>query len=378
MKIKKSLNGLFIGLAASGVLLAGGMSVYAPAQCFAEEVEAGQDQKSSDEVIDKQNVDDDDSDKKNGANADKETKEKSNQKQSATDIAQNAEIAKIKQDITEKADGYVLYLSLLAFAMGLCGAGLALLSMSRANAVNRKWIREIDNLGKHCSSLQKQIEDLKKRLDESDTANATLQQQLSVLDLRVRKSREAEYRYEINNNAPISSDNGGVPGERRILKQQEPKLSPEEQLKQELFQEYGKIKSEYVSLISLWKGHNGPGYRKARSDFQEKYGVVEFSCINAEQRMKSNEPPVFYTVSSKGDFWAIASNACKGLFFVYPSATLSYEVQAHTTGGMKEAFDSNYRPGVQKDGDFSVDRPAFFIQDGNGWHIRNKGKLTFM
>ena len=369
MKIKKSLKGLFIGLAASGVLLAGGMSVYAPTHCYADEVVEGKELPGNGEKESNKNKD---------SNKGKDVKENSNQKLFEMLNEQKAHLEKLEDDKADKADGYVLYLSLLAFAMGLCGAGLALLSMSRANTVNRKRIREIDNLRKHCSSLQKQIEDLKKRLDESDTANATLQQQLNVLDLRARKSREAEYRYEINNNAPISSDNGWVPGERRILKQQEPKPSAEEQSQQALIQEYGKIKSEYVSLISLWKGHNGPDYRKARADFQEKYGVVEFSCINAEQRMKSNEPPVFYTVSSKGDFWAIASNACKGLFFVYPSATLSYEVQAHTTGGMKEAFDSNYRPGVQKDGDFSVDRPAFFIQDGNGWHIRNKGKLTFM
>ncbi len=154
---------------------------------------------------------------------------------------------------------------------------------------------------------------------------------------------------------------------------EEPKPSGAEFMKHE----HEGIMSEYASLMRSWRSGDQASYRRNRKAFQDKYGVVEFSCINAGQRITSNEAPIFKTVSGIGDFWAIASKVNKKIFFVYPSASLTYENQAHNTGGMKESFNSNYYPGIQSSSDFSVEKPALFVQADDEWHVWIKGKLMF-
>ncbi len=370
MKINKSLKGLFLGLAVSGVLLAGGMSAYAPAHCFAEGGQLLNRSTPSDEEFDekiKKVVDE-----KFTTGVDEKIKTAVDNK--VENIANERFKGIVEDKLNNKADWYVLYFSVLALVLGVCGTGLAIFSMDKASDANNKRIKSINKLEQRCSDLQEKIENLNKRIVELDNKNGTLQQQFNVLDSRARKSREAEYKYEINNHAPIPSDNDEFFGSRRTIgMKEEPKPSDAELMNRE----HEGIMSEYASLMRSWRSGDQASYRRNRKAFQDKYGVVEFSCTNEAQRITSNEAPIFKTNSSKGVFWAIASKVNKKIFFVYPSASLTYENQAHTTGGMKEAFNSNYYPGIQSGSDFSVEKPALFVQADDEWHVCKKGTLTF-
>ncbi len=371
MKINKSLKGLFLGLTVSGILLAGGMSAYSPAHCFADDGQSSNSSTLSAEELDekiKKVVDE-----KFKTSVDEKIKTAVNNK--VENIANERFKGIVEDELNNKADWYVLYFSALALVLGLCGTGLAVFSMDKASDAKK----QNEDIKNGCNCLQQQIDDLRNQIDASHNNNAAWSQVLEVLNSRPGKIREAENRYEINNHAPISSDNGfsgrmRKPGSTIGMKEEQ-KTSKDDLLRKE----YEGIKSEYSSLMDSWCSGDKGSYRTKRKAFQDKYGVVEFSCINAGKRMTSNEPPVFKTVdiTIKGDFWAIASKIAKGIFFVYPSASLTYENQVHSTGGMKEAFDSNYRSGAQQNMYFSVDAPAYFTQAGDEWCMGKKGKLTF-
>ena len=128
----------------------------------------------------------------------------------------------------------------------------------------------------------------------------------------------------------------------------------------------------FVDEFNALNDLSGFDARNARRQFVEKFHVQAFSCSNYEYRMTHPDtPPEFQDESSgKGTFWAIPS---KENFSVVPNLK-TYEEQYHLTGGMQEAFESNFTGG-RTYGKIQLIRPAVFAKDLNGWRIIRRGEL---
>lgn len=133
-----------------------------------------------------------------------------------------------------------------------------------------------------------------------------------------------------------------------------------------------KIKA-FVDDYNLVRRKTGFGAKTEQDAFLSRHQVRGIQCTNFQARANHPEiAPRFEDAGApqKGDFWAlfIGSN----LYAVVPNAK-PYEVNKHNTGGMKEAFDSNYDSGTYPN--IEVTKPAYFRQQGTDWTIETKGHI---
>ena len=86
--------------------------------------------------------------------------------------------------------------------------------------------------------------------------------------------------------------------------------------------------------------------KKAQDDFIRKYAVQGMKCSNYELRLSRPElEPRFVAVAMarEADYWGMPLG--NNLFAVVPSVNLVYNEECHVAGGMREAFQSNFRRG---------------------------------
>lgn len=114
----------------------------------------------------------------------------------------------------------------------------------------------------------------------------------------------------------------------------------------------------------------GLGPRNIRDAFMQNYRVVAFKCSNFEERINRPEvKPQFVTCQpSEGTLWGVPLS--DGNLAVLP-ALREYESTAHSQGGLKELFDSDYRSGSYRK--IEVTRPAIMTRDFQ--IIKKKGEL---
>ena len=135
----------------------------------------------------------------------------------------------------------------------------------------------------------------------------------------------------------------------------------------------GMFLNEYSTLSS----NNTVGYevKKARTDFIAKYKIKAFSCANFNERVyQLNLDPIFRDVVSplSGDYWAVKFSR-EDAYYVVPNPKGTYEAQLHSTGGMKEAFSSNYQGGSYEH--VEVLQTAEFSCMNGCWNILKPGKI---
>lgn len=132
------------------------------------------------------------------------------------------------------------------------------------------------------------------------------------------------------------------------------------------------INDNFIEEFNALSELTGYESRTARRNFAEKFQIQAFSCSNYEYRMTHPDAkPEFKDESSgKGTFWAIPAGE---KFFVVPNLK-TYEEQYHLTGGMQEAFASNFIGGKTYD-KIQLIKPATFAKDLNGWKILSRGEL---
>ena len=114
--------------------------------------------------------------------------------------------------------------------------------------------------------------------------------------------------------------------------------------------------------------------KKAQDDFIKLYEVQGMRCTNMQLRLSRPElEPRFVAVTPTrdADFWGMPLGS--GLFAVVPNPFLVYGEEMHTAGGMREAFNSNYRAGNTY-GRYTVKETATF-QFGTGGKVFKKGQL---
>ena len=114
--------------------------------------------------------------------------------------------------------------------------------------------------------------------------------------------------------------------------------------------------------------------KKAQDDFIKLYEVQGMRCTNMQLRLSRPElEPRFVAVTPTrdADFWGMPLG--NGLFAVVPNPFLVYGEEMHTAGGMREAFNSNYRAGNTY-GRFTVKETATF-QFGTIGKVFKRGQL---
>ena len=114
--------------------------------------------------------------------------------------------------------------------------------------------------------------------------------------------------------------------------------------------------------------------KKAQDDFIKLYEVQGMRCTNMQLRLSRPElEPRFVAVTPTrdADFWGMPLG--NNLFAVVPNPFLVYGEEMHTAGGMREAFNSNYRAGNTY-GRFTVKETATF-QFGTIGKVFKKGQL---
>ena len=114
--------------------------------------------------------------------------------------------------------------------------------------------------------------------------------------------------------------------------------------------------------------------KKAQDDFIKLYEVQGMRCTNMQLRLSRPElEPRFVAVTPTrdADFWGMPLG--NNLFAVVPNPFLVYGEEMHTAGGMREAFNSNYRAGNTY-GRFTVKEAATF-QFGTIGKVFKRGQL---
>ncbi len=114
--------------------------------------------------------------------------------------------------------------------------------------------------------------------------------------------------------------------------------------------------------------------KKAQDDFIKHYEVQGMRCTNMQLRLSRPElEPRFVAVTPTrdADFWGMPLG--NNLFAVVPNPFLVYDEEMHMAGGMREAFNSNYRVGNTY-GRFTVKEVATF-QFGTIGKVFKRGQL---
>ena len=114
--------------------------------------------------------------------------------------------------------------------------------------------------------------------------------------------------------------------------------------------------------------------KKAQDDFIKQYEVQGMRCTNMQLRLSRPElEPRFVAVTPPrdADYWGMPLG--NNLFAVVPNPFLIYGEEMHTAGGMREAFQSNYRPGSVY-GRFTVKETATF-QFGTIGKVFRRGQI---
>ena len=137
------------------------------------------------------------------------------------------------------------------------------------------------------------------------------------------------------------------------------------------------MEDEYRDFVSAYNqirssSTNYAQSQQLRKEFQNKFPILAFSCVNYQQRMNNPSlPPEFSSVETpaKAEYWAF--DLGNHTYAVVPNLK-GYEESVHEAGAMGIVYESNYRAGNSYR-NITVDRPAIFEA---GWTLRTKGKLT--
>ena len=114
--------------------------------------------------------------------------------------------------------------------------------------------------------------------------------------------------------------------------------------------------------------------KKAQDDFIRDHEVQGMRCTNMQLRHSRPElEPRFVAVTPTrdADYWGMPLG--NNLFAVVPNPFLVYGEEMHTAGGMREAFNSNYRLGNTY-GRFTIKEAAVF-QFGTIGKVFRRGQL---
>lgn len=287
------------------------------------------------------------------------------------DQGQTNALEKIQSELNNKADGYTLYIAILGAGTGILALLLAVYAVCRAGNLAQVHRKKYETYRTELNKVNQQLGSLSGKLQEYESEIQRLQD-------RIAGDRRRSIHDELMNNPPpILEPNArnmprAVNNFSNVNNMRNTTVKAIEPI-DIINKKHNEVLKEYTALINLYRNAS-PAFRNKRSEFKSRFEVVELACINAKERINTHEAPI-YAPKANGDFWAIPVGLQdKELYIVYPRATLDYEVNVHTTGGMSEVFNSNFRKEIKYNG-FDVSAPAWFVSKSPSWECKRKGQL---
>ena len=119
--------------------------------------------------------------------------------------------------------------------------------------------------------------------------------------------------------------------------------------------------SEFAKEYNRIQSIQGLEAKTAKQDFQRKYGLCGFVCVNADERVNHPEiPPKFKVNESLVDasIWGFQFDA----YYLVAPKPQKYVGNDHNYGGMKELFKSNFQQGCTYS-KIKLNKPAIMTQD---------------
>lgn len=183
--------------------------------------------------------------------------------------------------------------------------------------------RMIKSLREELAHHQRLLESLKSRMDDMNEV---------PVQSTVARGQYAESPFK-QNFSPLMQPQS-MPVQAQNIPEPKPNLS--EKLKQKSLE----FEEEYNRIQTI----TGMGAREAKMEFQRKYNLCGFVCINSTERINHPEKePQFQLRESLMDsaIWGFKI----GDFYVVAPNPRQYVGTDHDYGGMKELFNSNFQPG---------------------------------
>lgn len=275
----------------------------------------------------------------------------------------------IQSELSNKADGYTLYIAILGAGTGVLALLLAVYAVCRAGNLAQVHRKNNEGCKNALSKVNQQLGSLSGKLQEYES-------EIQRLQARITGDHHRIIQEELRNNSPtILEPNvhnmtravNNVSNVNNIRNTTVKAIEPGAVINEK----HNEALKEYTALISLYRNAS-PAFRNKRREFMSRFEVVELACINGKERIYTHEAPI-YAPKANGDFWAIPVGL-QDLYIVYPRANLDYEVNVHTTGGMSEVFTSNFRKEIKYNG-FDVSAPAWFESKSPSWVCKKEGQL---
>lgn len=358
MKFKKIFVKLAILLAVCGVLV-GSPQVYAAGQANSDTGTIGVPSDTKDV---------------NKGNSPQEKNPQQNESEESSRIKaleeQVNELKKIQQNLDDKADGGTLYIAIVGAGTGILALLLAVYAVCKIDNLAHEYRRKNENCWSGINEVNQQLGSLSGKQQEYESEIQRLQE-------RIAGERHRALHEELRNNPPSISGTEYYNADRinntmSVNNMRNPGARVSEPI-DIINKKHNEVLQEYTALISLYRNAS-PAFRNKRSEFMSRFEVVELACINTKERIYTHEAPI-YAPKANGDFWAIPVGLQdKELYIVYPRVNLDYEVNVHTTGGMSEVFNSNFRKEIKYNG-FDVSAPAWFASKSPSWECKRKGQL---
>lgn len=280
------------------------------------------------------------------------------------------ELKKIQQNLDDKADGDTLYIAIIGAGTGILALLLAVYAVCKIDNLAHEYRRKNENYWSGINEVNQQLGSLSGKQQEYESEIQRLQE-------RIAGERHRALHEELRNNPPSISGTEYYNADRinntmSVNNMRNPVARVSEPI-DIINKKHNEVLKEYTALISLYRNAS-PAFRNKRSEFMSRFEVVELACINTKERIYTHEAPI-YAPKANGDFWAIPVGLQdKELYIVYPRVNLDYEVNVHTTGGMSEVFNSNFRKEIKYNG-FDVSAPAWFASKSPSWECKRKGQL---
>jgi hypothetical protein len=289
---------------------------------------------------------------------------------------------KVKTAVADASSDWLLWVCImLIFLLMAAVAWLFIKNSSLEDRSLAKDKKERDSIKEERKSIKKDLSSIKSinenltevkdYLKKENFAGKIekLEKELSYMELQLKELQETQSRKESDSsNWSKSSLRQSATSRPNTPPPAKPSITPEQKAKMDKF---------VAAYNELRQAEKNGAWRTKRNELQEKYAVKSFSCVNYDERMADQSIPPDYKTESQGNFLAVAAYPEKGVYYAVPSLTLQYSDQIHWTGGMKEAFDSNYQDKTQYS-NLKVTKSALFMLSGDKWTIVQKGKLELL
>jgi len=116
--------------------------------------------------------------------------------------------------------------------------------------------------------------------------------------------------------------------------------------------------------------------KEVRDAFWNKFNSIQIGNRNASEQRMGRTTETDFRKTDVGDFLAVKNDG-PGTYLVVPHFTLVIDDTSFRFGGVDAAFECDFSPGESHQ-QFKVIKTAEFVNDGDTWTRRSRGRLQFI